>query len=72
MKFPWTPRAPAAESSTRAEPEGLGKYSDAVREQIAKKAYELHELHGSQQGRDLDDWLAAEEMVMREIQKARK
>ena len=67
MKPPWTPRPPTAESSTLAEPDGLEKYSDAVREQIAMKAYELHEQRGRQHGRDLDDWLEAEEIVMREI-----
>ena len=67
MKSPRTPRTPAAVSSTLAEPDGLEKYSDAVRERIALKAYELHEQQGRQHGRDLDDWMEAEEIVMREI-----
>jgi len=62
-----TPRTSAIESSLPVEPDALQKYSDEVRERIAKKAYELHEQRGRQQGRDLDDWLEAEEIVMREI-----
>lgn len=31
-----------------------------MREQIARRAYELYEQRGRQDGRDLEDWLAAE------------
>jgi hypothetical protein len=32
-------------------------------EMIQKKAYELYEKRGREQGKDLDDWLEAEKMV---------
>lgn len=56
-----------AERKLRAEPESMQKYSDEVRERIAKRAYELYEQRGRQDGRELEDWLEAEEIVMREI-----
>jgi len=46
-------------------PAFMQKYSDEVRERIAKKAYELYEQRGWQDGQDIDDWLQAEEIVMR-------
>lgn len=47
------------------EPASMQKYSDEVRDRIAKKAYELFEQRGRQDGQDLDDWLRAEEIVRR-------
>ena len=41
-------------------------------EQIARKAYELWEQRGRQEGNDLRDWLDAEEIVMEEIHEARE
>lgn len=41
-------------------------------ERIAKKAYELYEQRGRGEGRSLEDWLKAEEMVMEEIHEARE
>lgn len=32
----------------------------AMRERIARRAYELYTARGGDQGRDLDDWLQAE------------
>ena len=49
------------------EPESMQKYSDEVREQIAKKAYELYEQRGRQAERDVEDWLKAEELVRKEM-----
>jgi exoribonuclease II len=46
------------------EPESMQKYSDEVRERIAKKAYELYE---RQVERDVEDWLKAEELVRKEM-----
>jgi hypothetical protein len=51
----------------RRTPELLAKYSSAIRERIAKAAYELYEQRGRRDGQDLDDWLTAEAIVMREI-----
>ena len=49
------------------EPESMQKYSDEVRELIAKKAYELYEQRGRQGERDVEDWLEAEELVRKEM-----
>jgi hypothetical protein len=49
------------------EPESMQKYSDEVRERIAKKAYELYEQRGREARRDLEDWLKAEELVRKEM-----
>jgi hypothetical protein len=48
------------------EPESIQKYSDEMRELIAKKAYELYEQRGRQTERDVADWLEAEELVRKE------
>lgn len=34
-----------------------------LNEMIQKKAYELYEKRGREQGKDLDDWLEAEKIV---------
>jgi hypothetical protein len=49
------------------EPESMQKYSDEVRERIAKKAYELYEQRGRQAERDVEDWLKAEELVRKKM-----
>ncbi|MBH0199578.1 MAG: DUF2934 domain-containing protein [Nitrospira sp.] len=41
-------------------------------ERIARKAYELWEQRGCQEGNQLRDWLDAEEIVMEEIHEARE
>lgn len=61
-----------AERKLRAEPESMQKYSDEVRERIAKRAYELYEQRGRQDGRELEDWLEAEELVRKEMHDARE
>ena len=38
-----------------------------LRQRIAEKAYELYECRGCCHGRDLDDWLEAEQLVLAEI-----
>jgi exoribonuclease II len=55
------------ERNLSPEPESMQKYSDEVRERIAKKAYELYEQGGRQAERDLEDWLKAEELVRKEM-----
>lgn len=62
----------ADDSPSFIEPDSLQKYSDAVRELIAKKAAELYEQRGRQPGRDLDDWLEAEAIVLSEFYKPRQ
>jgi hypothetical protein len=41
-------------------------------ERIAKKAYELYEQRGRSEGRALQDWLEAEEIIMEEIHESRQ
>ena len=43
-----------AARTLRTEPESMQKYSDEVRERIARKAYELYEQEGQQDGQDID------------------
>jgi DUF2934 family protein len=57
----------AEERSLSPEPESMQKYSDEVRERIAKKAYELYEQRGRHPERDVEDWLKAEELVRKEM-----
>jgi len=45
----------------------MQKYSDEMREQIAKKAYELYEKRGREAERDVEDWLQAEKLVRQEM-----
>jgi exoribonuclease II len=59
------------ERDLSAEPESMQKYSDEVRERIAKKAYELYEQRGRQAERDIEDWLKAEELIRKEMNQAR-
>lgn len=45
---------------------------DGMRERISRKAYELWEQRGRQEGNAFRDWLEAEAIVMEEIHEARK
>ncbi len=63
---------PVEEQNRSPEPESMQKYSNEVRERIAKKAYELYEQRGRQAERDLEDWLKAEELVRKEMNDSRK
>jgi hypothetical protein len=45
---------------------------DGMRDRIAAKAYELWNERGGREGRDLEDWLDAETIVMEEIHEARE
>ena len=40
---------------------------DQLRQRISEKAYELYQCRGCGCGRDLDDWLEAERLVLSEI-----
>jgi malic enzyme len=62
------PDAPhTGEGNLFPEPESMQKYSDEVRERIAKKAFELYERRGREAERDVEDWLKAEELVRKEM-----
>ena len=45
-----------------------GKEEEFLHDRIARKAYEVYERRGYTHGRDLDDWLRAEELLRAEIQ----
>jgi len=60
----------AVEKNSPAMPESMKKYSDEVLVRIARKAYELYEQWGRQAGRELEDWLEAEELVRKEMDEA--
>jgi len=53
------------------EPEFMQKYSDEVRDLIARKAYELYEQRGREAERHVEDWLKAEELVRKEMNETR-
>ena len=63
---------PVEKRNLAPEPESMQKYSDEVRERIAKKAYELYEQRGRQAERDMEDWLKAEELVRKEMNDTRQ
>ena len=54
------------------DPVLLQKYSPAVRERIAQKAYQLYEQRGRHQGREEEDWLEAETLVREEMTDTRE
>ena len=62
-------KAPASRPSRAASPIEL---PDGMRDRIAAKAYELWNERGRREGRDLEDWLDAETIVMEEIHEARE
>ena len=45
----------------------FGQSDDQLRQRVAEKAHELYQCRGCCHGRDLDDWLEAERLVMSEI-----
>jgi len=61
--------APTSRPSRVANPIEL---PDGMRDRIAAKAHELWNERGRQEGRDLEDWLDAEAIVMEEIHEARE
>jgi len=43
---------------------GLAESPEQVQEKIQRRAYELYELRGREDGHDLDDWLKADSEVI--------
>ncbi len=70
MKIRTTASTLVVNRTVPPDPAFMQKYSDEARERIAEKAYELYEQRGRQDGQDLDDWLQAEEIVMRKVHEA--
>ncbi len=46
---------------------GVDINSPAIRQRVEKKAYELFEQRGYTNGNDLQDWLAAEQIIAQEL-----
>jgi HSP20 family molecular chaperone IbpA len=46
----------------------LGDFASNIREAIARRAYELFEAGGYQDGRDLEDWLRAESELLHPVE----
>lgn len=59
-------------STAAASAKVPGELPQDLWERIAKKAYELWEQRGRQDGNDLRDWFDAEAMVMEEIHETRE
>jgi hypothetical protein len=55
------------EQDLSPEPESMQKYSNELRDRIAKKAYELYERRGRQPEQHVEDWLKAEEIIRKEM-----
>ena len=53
----------------RSLPVGEDAWRDERIERIAVRAFEIYEARGGEDGRDIDDWLRAEEEVDDEIRK---
>jgi hypothetical protein len=65
---PTTPGVPAGTSGGSQEDEQSGPPFQISKagwdsERIARRAYELYEQRGRQEGRDLEDWLKAEQQM---------
>ena len=57
------------EKRSPTNPTGEARKGDELLHQrIAEKAYELYHKRGESHGRDLDDWLEAERLVLSEIE----
>ena len=54
-----TPRAPTTPVTNTLTPEATTE----LEEQIRRRAYELYEQRGREEGRELEDWLQAESEV---------
>lgn len=58
----------SAKKPTAAGPDPRSADSAALRDMIAKKAYELFEMRGYQHGRHEEDWLEAERIVCSQLE----
>lgn len=60
---------PSSRSRVNPVPQPV-ELTDELRELIALKAYELYEQRGYEGGREMDDWLEAEQIIMTDIRRA--
>lgn len=60
-------------NTKKAKPVAAGKRANksdgAIRDAIAKKAYEIYEERGREHGKDLEHWLEAEAIINAELRK---
>lgn len=61
--------SPSSRSRVNPVPQPV-ELTDELRELIALKAYELYEQRGYEGGREMDDWLEAEQIIMTDIRRA--
>ncbi len=55
-----------AKETKQRQPKGKRKAGhESLREMIENKAYEVYEQRGREPGKELEDWLEAEKMVVR-------
>ena len=59
------------DASSTPSPNRSGQPQPSRLNRIARRAHELYEARGGQDGRDLDDWLQAEREVDAEIDEGR-
>lgn len=60
--------APAIKANTPIRKAGsMDINSPEIRQRVERKAYELYEQRGYTNGNDLQDWLEAEQIVVREL-----
>lgn len=62
----------ATKAASHSTPQNPIELPEGMLERIAKKAYDLWEQRGHQEGRDMENWLDAETIVMEEIHEARE
>jgi hypothetical protein len=69
-----TPRAskPASKVVPNSSPRPYESFelTDAIRDRIAQKAYELFELRGREPGHEEEDWLKAEQIIRDDLFRA--
>lgn len=66
-----SPRASNPSSRAKVKPTQQSlELTDELRGRIALKAYELYERRGYEGGREMEDWLKAERIVITEIRRA--
>lgn len=61
------PKSRKQNDASRAQRIGPRADDPAVRDRIARKAYDLYQRRGWTDGHDLDDWLEAERIVLSEL-----
>jgi len=64
-------KKPSMRSPLAASPQPI-ELPDGMWERSSRKAFELWQERGYRDGRDLEDWLDAEAIVMEEIHEARE